>query len=86
MSDRRAKQGLIFALAISAIMVLFMASIMSFIMVAINLGFNEFFLLYWVRSFALGYLFAFPVVLLLIKPRQKIIEKLQKAIFKENGE
>jgi len=60
----------------SVVMAFFMALTMSFVMTLLNLGPVPFFMAAWMRSFAVGFLVALPVSLLMNPLIRKIVGRL----------
>jgi hypothetical protein len=69
------KQKIAFALLMGIVT----TGLISFTVVAVNLGFVENFLSIWLKSWALAYLIAVPVILIIAPP----IERLVGFLFKE---
>ena len=59
-----------------AVMALFMAFVMSFVMTAVNRGFSLMFVIYWLKSFVIGYICAFPTAAFFAPIARKITEKV----------
>ena len=53
-----------------------MSLAMSFVMVAINVGFTKFFVFAWLRAWFVGFLIAIPAAALIIPIAQKIVSYL----------
>ena len=53
-------------------------SVISFSIVAINVGFNSSFLKVWIRSFLLAYLLVIPTILYIAPLVQKIVNRIFK--------
>ena len=68
------KSKLTFAL----IMGLITTSLISFVLIAINLGFNERFLLAWLRSWSVSYVLAVSAMLLIAPRVQLLVNYLLK--------
>ena len=68
------KHKLTFAL----IMGLITTAIVSFVLIAINLGFNEKFLLIWLRSWSVSYVLAVSAMLLIAPRVQLLVNYLLK--------
>ncbi len=58
-------------------MALIMASIMSGVLILINIGFVEKFFSIWLRSFLIAFTIAFPTVLLYQIPSLKVLKKIK---------
>ena len=69
-------QGIKNRLLFSAIMALFTASIMTFIILAYNLGIIPGFLAIWFKSFLLAYFIIVPFVLIIGPLVQRFVDKL----------
>jgi integral membrane sensor domain MASE1 len=72
------KNKIAFALIMGAIT----TGIISFTLVAVNIGFNEKFLLIWLRSWGMAYLVVIPTILI-VSPK---VQKLVDYWFKEKDE
>jgi len=55
------------------IIALGMGCVMSFVMIAMNVGFTESFLLIWFRAWFVGFLVGFPTAALLVPLARKIV-------------
>ena len=53
--------------------------IISFTIVAINIGFNERFLNIWLRSWLIAYLFVIPTILFVAPAVQKFIDRIYES-------
>ena len=65
------KQKIIFALLMGIIT----TSIISFTLIAINIGFTEKFLFVWLKSWALAYLVVIPAILFIAPKLQAFVNK-----------
>jgi hypothetical protein len=63
-------------LMVTLILAITMSLVMSFFMVAMNLGFTEHFLFAWLRSWGLGFLIGFPTAALVVPVARRIVAKL----------
>jgi hypothetical protein len=68
------KQKITFALIMGVIT----TGIISFILIAINLGFPDRFLRVWLKSWFLSYLIVVPTILIIGPLVQKLIERIYK--------
>ena len=58
------------------IIALGMGCVMSFVMVAMNVGFSDSFLLIWFRAWFVGFLVGFPTATLLVPLARKIVLRI----------
>jgi hypothetical protein len=65
-------------LLFGSIMAFAMSLFMSFVMVAINVGFNDLFFLRWMKSWAIGFIAALPAVLLLAPQVNRLVNEILK--------
>ncbi|MDN5201273.1 DUF2798 domain-containing protein [Fulvivirgaceae bacterium BMA10] len=73
-NKKEIKSKIVFALVMGSIT----TGIISFSLIALNIGFNDGFLGLWLRSWVLAYLFVIPAILFIAPP----VEKLVNLIFK----
>jgi hypothetical protein len=66
------KRKVAFALAMGMVT----TGIVSFAVIALNLGFSERFAMIWLRSWALGYIVVVPAILLIAPRLQAQVERL----------
>ncbi|TFI46847.1 DUF2798 domain-containing protein [Diaphorobacter sp. DS2] len=66
------KRKIAFALSMGAVT----TGIVSFILIAINLGFSDRFALVWMRSWGVGYALAIPAILLIGPRLQARVDRL----------
>ena len=66
------KKKLVFALTMGVIT----TGIISFSLIAINLGFNEKFLQVWLKSWLLAYVFVIPAILFIAPQIEKLVDNL----------
>ncbi|UTW64666.1 DUF2798 domain-containing protein [bacterium SCSIO 12741] len=59
--------------------------IISFALVAINLGFNTSFLSLWMKSWVLAYLFVIPAILLIAPTVQKWVDRWVESLGRNKG-
>jgi hypothetical protein len=64
-----------FRLATSLITAFFMAACMSFVMVAVNIGFVPYFFFAWLRGWAIGYLVSVPISYFVPPAVQRFLKK-----------
>lgn len=69
------KQRIAFALLMGVVT----TGMMSFVLVAFNVGFRENFLVLWLRSWGLGYVLVIPAILLIGPKVQALVGRLIKA-------
>ena len=67
-----------YKLTFALIMGMITTAIISFVLIAINLGFNERFLLAWVRSWSVSYVLAVSAMLLIAPRVQLLVNYLLK--------
>ncbi|PVE21532.1 DUF2798 domain-containing protein [Microvirga sp. KLBC 81] len=72
--DRQLKRKIAFALLMGVVT----TGIISFVLLALNLGFSETFALAWLRSWGIGYVIVVPAILLIGPPLQAQIDRLIK--------
>ncbi|WP_196894707.1 DUF2798 domain-containing protein [Aureivirga marina] len=65
----------VFGLIFSSLICIVMALIMSFVVLALNVGFTEDFFLRWITSIGVEFLIALPVSMLVIPMIQKGLSK-----------
>ena len=63
--------GIIFGFSVSVVM----STVMSFVLVILNVGFVEDFMIVWIKSAGLGFLVAFPVDFISIPLIQRLLTK-----------
>lgn len=63
--------GIIFGFSVSVVM----STVMSFVLVILNVGFVEDFMIVWIKSAGLGFLVAFPVAFISIPLIQRLLTK-----------
>lgn len=63
--------GIIFGFSVSVVM----STAMSFVLVILNVGFVEDFMIVWIKSAGLGFLVAFPVASISIPLIQRLLKK-----------
>ena len=68
------KKKIVFALTMGVIT----TGIISFSLIAINLGFNEKFMKVWLKSWLLAYVFVIPAILFIAPPIEKLIDNWLK--------
>ena len=68
------KQKIAFSLSMGAVT----TGIISFVLLALNLGFSNEFALSWLRSWAIGYLIVIPAILLIGPRLQAQVDRLVK--------
>jgi len=68
------KQKILFALIMGVIT----TSMISFVLIAINVGFNEKFLQFWLRSWLVSYLLVVPSMLFIAPRVQQLVNHLAK--------
>ena len=61
-------------IAFAMIMGIITTCIISFTLIAINLGFSEHFLRIWLKSWAMGYVVAIPAILIIAPRIQKFVD------------
>lgn len=66
------KKKVVFALIMGVIT----TGIISFSLIAINLGFSNSFLRVWLKSWVLAYLFVIPAILFIAPPIQRFVDSL----------
>ncbi|MBA4320575.1 MAG: hypothetical protein C0412_19445 [Flavobacterium sp.] len=66
------KQKIVFAL----LMGMFTTGIISFALIALNIGFTDFFLKIWFKSWGLAYLMVIPVILIIGPIIQKLVDRM----------
>ncbi|GAK42750.1 DUF2798 domain-containing protein [Paenibacillus urinalis] len=54
-----------------------MSCLMSFVMMSINYGFHDSFLMIWMRSWGIAFLLAFPVAYFLPKGIRRVMKRIQ---------
>ena len=69
------KQKIAFALIMGVIT----TGIISFTLIAVNIGFGERFLKIWLKSWAMAYIVVIPCILILSPLVEKLVQKLFKA-------
>ena len=63
-------------IAFAMIMGIVTTGIISFTLIAINIGFNDRFLNIWLKSWGLAYLVVIPAILIIAPQVQKLVNKL----------
>jgi hypothetical protein len=63
-------------LAFALIMGVVTTAIISFTLIAINIGFNERFLRIWLRSWGMAYLVVIPAILIIAPMVQKLVNRI----------
>lgn len=66
------KRKIAFALSMGIVT----TGIVSFVLIAVNLGFSDRFALVWLRSWGIGYALAIPAILLIGPPLQARVDRL----------
>lgn len=66
------KQKIVFAL----LMGIFTTGIISFALIAINIGFSDIFLKIWLKAWFLAYLIVIPVILIIGPIIQKLVDRM----------
>jgi Protein of unknown function (DUF2798) len=63
-------------IAFALVMGIVTTGIVSFVLIALNLGFSENFALVWLRSWGVGYALAIPAILLIGPRIQALVDRL----------
>ena len=70
--NKELKRKIAFALSMGIVT----TGIISFVIIAINIGISERFALVWLRSWGLGYVLVIPAILLIGPPLQSFVDRL----------
>lgn len=70
--NTESKRRIVFALLMGSVT----TGIISFVLIALNIGFTKGFTVIWLRSWGIGYVFAIPAILLLGPKFQAIVNQL----------
>jgi hypothetical protein len=68
------KNKIIFALIMGVVT----TGLISFTLISVNIGYNEKFLMIWLRSWGMAYLVVVPAILIIGPNIQKLVDKLLK--------